>query len=385
MVLGHRAGRLLRRCLHPLGAQRPHPRAGRDPLPPHDRGHPGQRGGRPGAGPPPGRGARPAGKRPRTSSSGRPQAPADNGSDARCPAPGTTAGTTPAVQLDPRFVFDTFVAASSNRLAHAAAQAVAETPGRSYNPLFIYGDSGLGKTHLLHAIGNYVAENFPRRKVLYVTTETFMNDFVDSLRTVDHPGLQAPLPRVRRPADRRRPVHGEQGGAPGGVLPHLQRPQGCLQADRPHLGPPAQVDRDPGGPPAQPLPLGPDHRDRPPRPRDPPGHPALQVRERAPRDPRRRARVHRRPREEQHPGARGGPDPGQRLRQAQQGGHLPGPGRAGALRHRLGRRAPAHHPPDDPRRHRRQLRLHASRPSAAPAGPAPWSRPARSPCTWCAT
>ena len=90
---------------------------------------------------------------------------------------------TAAVQLDPKFVFDSFVAASSNRLAHAAAQAVAETPGRSYNPLFIYGDSGLGKTHLLHAIGNYVSENFPRRKVLYVTTETFMNDFVDSLRT----------------------------------------------------------------------------------------------------------------------------------------------------------------------------------------------------------
>jgi chromosomal replication initiator protein len=100
--------------------------------------------------------------------------------------PGNAGGAgreTPAVQLDPKFVFETFVAASSNRLAHAAAQAVAETPGRSYNPLFIYGDSGLGKTHLLHAIGNYVAENFTRRKVLYVTTETFMNDFVDSLRT----------------------------------------------------------------------------------------------------------------------------------------------------------------------------------------------------------
>jgi chromosomal replication initiator protein len=88
-----------------------------------------------------------------------------------------------AVQLDPKFTFDSFVAASSNRLAHAAAQAVAETPGRSYNPLFIYGESGLGKTHLLHAIGNYVTENYSRRKVLYLTTETFMNDFVDSLRT----------------------------------------------------------------------------------------------------------------------------------------------------------------------------------------------------------
>jgi chromosomal replication initiator protein len=87
-----------------------------------------------------------------------------------------------AVSLDSRFTFESFVAASSNRLAHAAAQAVAETPGRSYNPLFIYGDSGLGKTHLLHAIGNYVQENFASRTVLYVTTETFMNDFVDSLR-----------------------------------------------------------------------------------------------------------------------------------------------------------------------------------------------------------
>jgi chromosomal replication initiator protein len=94
-----------------------------------------------------------------------------------------TGRESPAVQLDTKFTFETFVAAWSNRLAHAAAQAVAETPGRSYNPLFIYGDSGLGKTHLLHAIGNYVTENYPRRKVLYVTTETFMNDFVDSLRT----------------------------------------------------------------------------------------------------------------------------------------------------------------------------------------------------------
>lgn len=98
-------------------------------------------------------------------------------------APARAGKESPAVQLDSKFTFETFVAASSNRLAHAAAQAVAETPGRSYNPLFIYGDSGLGKTHLLHAIGNYVTENYPRRKVLYVTTETFMNDFVDSLRT----------------------------------------------------------------------------------------------------------------------------------------------------------------------------------------------------------
>jgi chromosomal replication initiator protein len=117
---------------------------------------------------------------------GLPDPPRPTQQDITEPAPPPSASRgreTPAVQLDPKFVFETFVAASSNRLAHAAAQAVAETPGRSYNPLFIYGDSGLGKTHLLHAIGNYVSENFKRRKILYVTTETFMNDFVDSLRT----------------------------------------------------------------------------------------------------------------------------------------------------------------------------------------------------------
>lgn len=107
-----------------------------------------------------------------------PEAPRPTG-----PQPAAAPRESPAVRLDPKFTFETFVAASSNQLAHAAAQAVAETPGRSYNPLFIYGDSGLGKTHLLHAIGNYVTENYTRRKVLYVTTETFMNDFVDSLRT----------------------------------------------------------------------------------------------------------------------------------------------------------------------------------------------------------
>jgi chromosomal replication initiator protein len=85
--------------------------------------------------------------------------------------------------LDPRYTFDTFVIASSNRFAHAAAQSVAESPAQSYNPLFIYGDAGLGKTHLLHAIGNYVLENFTGRHVRYLTTETYMNEFVDAIRT----------------------------------------------------------------------------------------------------------------------------------------------------------------------------------------------------------
>ncbi len=86
-------------------------------------------------------------------------------------------------RLDPRMTFDSFVPGPSNRLAFAAAQSVAETPGKAYNPLMIYGNSGLGKTHLLHAIGNYVRENYPERKVLYVSTETFLNDFIRAIQT----------------------------------------------------------------------------------------------------------------------------------------------------------------------------------------------------------
>lgn len=108
------------------------------------------------------------------------------------PTPGTeTAGSSTSIAppvrstesvVNPRYTFEAFVIGTSNRFAHAAALSVAETPARAYNPLFIYGDAGLGKTHLLQAVAHYVQENYPTFVVRYVTTETFLNQFVDAIR-----------------------------------------------------------------------------------------------------------------------------------------------------------------------------------------------------------
>jgi chromosomal replication initiator protein len=91
-------------------------------------------------------------------------------------------GTNDGNRLNPKYMFETFVIGSSNRFAHAASVAVAESPAKAYNPLFIYGSSGLGKTHLLHAIGHYATTLGHARSVRYVSTEEFTNDFINSLR-----------------------------------------------------------------------------------------------------------------------------------------------------------------------------------------------------------
>ncbi|MER5497847.1 MULTISPECIES: chromosomal replication initiator protein DnaA [unclassified Streptomyces] len=103
--------------------------------------------------------------------------PMGSSQPAATPGPGE-----PAARLNPKYLFDTFVIGASNRFAHAAAVAVAEAPAKAYNPLFIYGESGLGKTHLLHAIGHYARSLYPGTRVRYVSSEEFTNEFINSIR-----------------------------------------------------------------------------------------------------------------------------------------------------------------------------------------------------------
>jgi len=104
-------------------------------------------------------------------------------------APGLPRPAPAQARLNPKYTFETFVIGSSNRFAHAAAVAVAEAPAKAYNPLFIYGDSGLGKTHLLHAIGHY-AQSLYQVRVRYVSSEEFTNDFINMIRDGKQDGFR---------------------------------------------------------------------------------------------------------------------------------------------------------------------------------------------------
>jgi len=96
--------------------------------------------------------------------------------------PGRAGGEGGATNINPRYTFANFIVGSANRLAHAASLSVAERPGHAYNPLFLYGGVGLGKTHLMHAIGNQVMAKFPRKRVVYATSEKFTNEFITSIQ-----------------------------------------------------------------------------------------------------------------------------------------------------------------------------------------------------------
>ncbi len=123
----------------------------------------------------------------------------EEGSASGAIASGTTTTSTSTAAPGPvtqgsagsrRYTFESFVIGPSNRFAHAAALSVAETPARSYNPLFVYGGAGLGKTHLLQAISQYVRENYPQYKVRYISTETLLNEFVDAIRKNSQPDFK---------------------------------------------------------------------------------------------------------------------------------------------------------------------------------------------------
>ncbi len=120
------------------------------------------------------------------------EVPIDDHSTSTTGYPQGVDGTLPPEEagLNPRYAFETFVKGASNQFALAAAMRVAETPARSYNPLFIYGAAGLGKTHLLHAIGHYVHHNYRHHVVRYVSTESFMNEYVDAIRSNSMAGLR---------------------------------------------------------------------------------------------------------------------------------------------------------------------------------------------------
>ncbi|GLW54295.1 chromosomal replication initiator protein DnaA [Kitasatospora phosalacinea] len=124
------------------------------------------------------RGARPAAQPQHGQVERPPGVPAPPGA----PPAGGPRKDEPNARLNPKYLFDTFVIGASNRFAHAAAVAVAEAPAKAYNPLFVYGESGLGKTHLLHAIGHYSRSLFPGTRVRYVSSEEFTNEFINSIR-----------------------------------------------------------------------------------------------------------------------------------------------------------------------------------------------------------
>ena len=170
--------------------------------------------------------------------------------------------------LNPRYTFDTFIVGSSNQFAHAACRAVAESPSRSYNPLFIYGGVGLGKTHLMHAVGHYVLQHDRNVKLTYISSERFMNEMINAVRYDRSIDFRERYRSVDRAARRRHPVSRRQGRDAERVLPHVQRALRLAEADRAEQRLSAARNSRARGAAAVAIRVGPDRRHSVARPRD---------------------------------------------------------------------------------------------------------------------
>ena len=297
------------------------------------------------------------------------------------PQPGRFGPNGAPTELNPRYRFEQFIIGEGNRLAHAAALAVAELPGQAYNPLFLYAPPGLGKTHLLHAIGNYVLDYGGGATVRYTTAEAFTNHFISALSTksidafkhayrdadvllIDDVQFLASKARTEEEFFHTFNALYENGRQL--VLTCDRLPRALIAIEQ------RLRERFEAGLVADIKPAGPRHAR---------GHPAQARRARQHRARRtRRARPHRRPRHRQHPRARGRADPRRRLPLAHPATDRPGPHPRGAGRHVS--RSPALRPPVDrrgPGDRRRPLQALGASSSPRPAASAPSRGPARWP------